>query len=69
MTDALRQLLRGELPPDPCRGLAGHWGGGRGLEQTSDAPRGSMERIECEGDHAIEVYSTAATRRAAGGES
>lgn len=58
-----RGYLSGERPPDPCRGAAGYWGGSRGLELTSDQPRGSMRRIVCHRDQILRTYSTARTRR------
>jgi hypothetical protein len=57
--------IAGERPPDPCEDLAGSWGGGRGLELTSDRPRASMERIVCHEDQILRTYSTARTRRRA----
>lgn len=60
-----RQHVRGHLPPDPCEGLAGYWGGRGRLAETTDAPRGTMRPIECHPDQLVRTYSTARTRRRA----
>jgi len=58
-----RDHVAGELPPDPCRGQAGYWGGRGRLAETTDAPRGSMEPLVCHPDQILRTYSTARTRR------
>lgn len=61
--EAARRHVAGELPPDPCDGRAGFWGGRGRLATTSDAPRGSMQPIQCHPDQLVRTYSTARTRR------